>query len=70
MPDVTARTIGRMILRRRFNRDDWATDRFGGRLWSEQLPDNERIAVNGEQYTHWCDCMTDYFLYYANSLHI
>ena len=53
MPDVTTRTIiGRTILWRRFNRDDWATDRFGGRLWSEQLPDNERITVNGEQYAH------------------
>ncbi len=50
---------GRTILWRRFNRDDWALDRYG-RPWSEQLPENERITVNGITYVHWYDCITDY----------
>lgn len=53
---------GRTILWRRFNRDDWAIDRFGGKLWSEKLPDNERLYINGETYVHWYDCITDYIL--------
>lgn len=50
---------GRTVLWRRFNRDDWALDRFGKR-WSEKLPDNERLTINGETYVHWYDCITDY----------
>ena len=53
---------GKTILWRRFNRDDWAIDRFGGRPWSEKLPYNERITVNGDTYVHWYDCITDYIL--------
>ena len=53
---------GRTVLWRRFNRDDWAIDRFGGKLWSEKLPDNERMTINGETYVHWYDCLTDYVL--------
>ncbi len=52
---------GRTILWRRFNRDDWAIERYG-RLWSEQLPDNERLTINGVTYVHWYDCITDYIL--------
>ncbi|MCD8326902.1 MAG: sigma-70 family RNA polymerase sigma factor [Lachnospiraceae bacterium] len=50
---------GRTILWRRFNRNDWAIDHYG-KLWSEQLPENERITVNGGTYVHWYDCVTDY----------
>lgn len=50
---------GRTILWRRFNRDDWALDKFKKR-WSEQLPENEKLIVNGEIYVHWYDCITDY----------
>ena len=53
---------GRTVLWRRFNRDDWAIDRFGGKPWSEKFPDNERITVNGEIYVHWYDCISDYIL--------
>ena len=53
---------GRTVLWRRFNRDDWAIDRFGGKPWSEKLPDNERILINGETYVHWYDCISDYIL--------
>lgn len=53
---------GRTVLWRRFNRNDWEMDRFGGQLWSEKLPDNERITVNGEIYVHWYDCISDYIL--------
>jgi len=52
---------GKTILWRRFNRDDWAIDRYK-KTWSEQLPDNERITVNGTTYVHWYDCITDYIL--------
>ena len=31
-----------------------------GKLWTELLPDNERLTVNGETYVHWYDCVTDY----------
>ena len=53
---------GRTVLWRRFNRDDWAMDRFGGKPWSEKLPENERITINGEIYVHWYDCISDYIL--------
>ena len=53
---------GRTILWRRFNRDDWAIDRFGGKPWSEKLPENERITINGQTYVHWYDCISDYIL--------
>ena len=52
---------GRTILWRRFNRDDWAIDHYKKR-WSEQLPDNDRITVNGITYVQWYDCITDYIL--------
>lgn len=53
---------GRTVLWRRFNRDDWAIDRFGGHPWSEQLPHNERLFINGDTYVHWYDCISDYIL--------
>lgn len=52
---------GRTILWRRYNKDDWAIDRFGQK-WSERFPDNDRLTVNGETYVHWYDCITDYIL--------
>ncbi len=52
---------GRTVLWRRFNKDDWAFARYG-KLWSEMLPDNERLTVNGETFVHWYDCITDYIL--------
>lgn len=52
---------GRTILWRRFNRNDWAYDRYK-KKWSEMLPKNERITVNGEIFVHWYDCITDYIL--------
>lgn len=52
---------GRTILWRRFNRDDWAFAHYGQK-WSEKLPDNERLQINGETYVHWYDCITDYIL--------
>ena len=52
---------GRTILERRFNQDDWAVERFQ-KLWSERLPDNERILVNGATFVHWYDCITDHIV--------
>ena len=50
---------GRTVLWRRFNRDDWAYHRYG-KKWTEMLPENERLLVNGETYVHWYDCVSDY----------
>ncbi|MBP3648107.1 MAG: RNA polymerase sigma factor [Clostridia bacterium] len=52
---------GKTILWRRFNRDDWAIERYQ-KKWSEQLPDNDRLIVNGQVYVHWYDCITEYIL--------
>jgi len=52
---------GRTILWRRFNRDDWAIDRYK-KKWSEKLPNNEKVSINGQTYVHWYDCITDYIL--------
>jgi len=52
---------GKTILWRRFNRDDWAYDRYH-KLWSEMLPQNDRLIVNGVTYVQWYDCITDYIL--------
>lgn len=53
---------GRTVLWRRFNKNDWAIERFGGKLWSEKLPLNEQLIINGEVYVHWYDCLSDYVL--------
>ncbi len=52
---------GRTVLWRRYNRDDWAIERYG-RRWSEQLPDSPRLTVNGATYVEWYECITDYAL--------
>ena len=52
---------GKTILWRRFNRDNWAFSRYN-QLWSEKLPGNEKLNINGETYVHWYDCITDYIL--------
>lgn len=52
---------GKTVLWHRYNRDDWAIDRYKKR-WSELLPDNERLTINGTVYVHWYDCITDYIL--------
>ena len=52
---------GKTVLWRRFNKNDWANNRYG-KLWTEILPDNEKLIVNGEIYVHWYDCITDYVL--------
>ena len=53
---------GRTILWRRFNKNDWHVEHYGGKLWSEQLPENDRLIVDGETYVQWYDCITDYVL--------
>ncbi|MBE5814427.1 MAG: RNA polymerase sigma factor [Clostridiales bacterium] len=52
---------GKTILWRRYNRDDWAIERYQ-KPWSEQLPENDRLIVNGTTYVHWYDCITDHIL--------
>ncbi|MDR1734630.1 MAG: RNA polymerase sigma factor [Oscillospiraceae bacterium] len=51
---------GHTVLWRRFNRNNWHAERYGGTPWTERLPQNDRITVNGEIYVHWYDCVTDY----------
>ncbi|MDR2686342.1 MAG: RNA polymerase sigma factor [Oscillospiraceae bacterium] len=50
---------GRTVLWRRFNHNDWHSERYG-MPWTEKLPANERLVVNGETYVHWYDCITEY----------
>ena len=52
---------GRTVLWRRFNRDDWRIESYKT-PWSERLPENEKITVNGQTYVHWYDCITSYIL--------
>lgn len=52
---------GRTVLWRRFNKDDWNIKKYKV-LWSEQLPLNERIIINGNTYIHWYSCVSDYIL--------
>ena len=52
---------GRTILWRRFNKNDWAYNRYE-KLWTEMLPENETLIINGETYVHWYDCITDYII--------
>ena len=52
---------GRTVLWRRFNRDDWNLKTYN-QPWSEKLPHNERLTVNGEIYVHWYDCITSYIV--------
>ena len=52
---------GRTVLWRRFNRNDWMHESYG-KNWTEMLPQNERITVDGETYVHWYDCISDYIL--------
>ena len=52
---------GRTVLWRRFNKNDWALHRYG-KLWTEMLPENQRLLVNGEIYVHWYDWISDYIL--------
>lgn len=51
----------RTVLRRRFNWDNRAFGRYG-KTWTEMLPGNERLSVNGQTYVHRYDCITDYIL--------
>jgi len=44
-----------------FLRDDWAFHFFKER-WTERLPKNQRLLIDGETYVHWYDCVTDYVL--------
>jgi len=50
---------GKTVLWRRFNRNDWKQDVYKI-PWSEKLPDNDQMIVDGELYVHWYDCITDY----------
>jgi len=52
---------GRTVLWRRFNRDDWCIRRYK-KPWSEILPENEKLLLNGKTYVHWYDCILDYIL--------
>lgn len=52
---------GKTVLWRRFNRNDWAIERYG-KLWTELLPENDRLFINGQTYVEWYDCITDHVL--------
>jgi len=50
---------GKTVLWRRFNRNDWNQSVYK-KPWSEKLPNNQQMTVDGELYVHWYDCITDY----------
>ena len=52
---------GRTVLWRRFNGDEWAFSRYQ-KKWTEMLPHNDRLIVNGKTFVHWYDCITDWIL--------
>ena len=52
---------GRTVLWRRFNPDNWRVERYG-MPWTEKLPENQRLTINGETYVHWYDCITEYVI--------
>ena len=52
---------GRIVLWRRFNRNDWGQKRIG-QLWTERFPENERMTVNGGTFVHWYDCIYDWIV--------
>lgn len=52
---------GKTVLLRRYNQDNWAMNHYK-KKWSELLPENEQLIINGEIYVHWYDCITDYVL--------
>ena len=49
---------GNTILFRRFNRHDWKFKRYGA-LWTDKLPDSQRLQVNGQTFVHWYDCFPE-----------
>ena len=52
---------GRTVLWRRFNRNDWAMETYK-KPWTELLPENEVLYINGTPYVEWYDCISDYIL--------
>lgn len=50
---------GKTIIWRRFNADDWKFEKYN-QLWSDKLPGNDTIIVNGKTYVHWYDCISNY----------
>ncbi len=41
--------------------DNWGFERYK-KTWSEMLPESERLVINGVEFVHWYDCVTDYIL--------
>lgn len=52
---------GKTVLLRRYNQDNWAMNHYK-KKWSELLPENEQLIINGETFVHWYDCITDYIV--------
>lgn len=52
---------GRTVLWRIYCQDNWQFPTYN-KLWTEMLPDSQRLTVNGLTYVHLYDCITDYVL--------
>jgi len=48
---------GRTILFRRYNHVEWKKDKYK-QLWSDKLPNAQRLFLNNEMYIHWYDCLS------------
>jgi hypothetical protein len=47
---------GRTVLFRRYNGRQW---KLGERRpWDEELPDHQRLVIDGTTFVHWYDCLT------------
>lgn len=48
---------GNTILCRRYNSPEWNKSNYGD--WSERLPNSKKLYVNGKEYIHWYDCLSN-----------
>jgi len=52
---------GRTVLLRHFLKNNRGYQHYN-KLWTEMLPDSERMTINGETYVHYYDCVPDHVI--------
>lgn len=53
---------GLVVLFRRFNKYNWRYKKGYDELWTDKLPDSDRLILNGDIYVHWYNCLPEYVL--------